>query len=145
MPFDDEMFKVYPGKVHPFEMKRQQRVSLVLPERDGAPWTDEELRTLLFAQTPTTNDELATLFRREPGAIHAVKTFMRKAILKPDQFQKNGKIDPRYGIVRRIYKLVDECNIRDWPQERQQAIAALLPGTRTRHRRKAGQLADNQY
>jgi hypothetical protein len=149
MSFDDEMFKVYRGKVHPFEMQQNKvdvaRIKEASAPRDGQPWTDGEIVTLIFTQPPITNDEIATQFQREPGAINAVKSYISKAILKPEYFREpDGTIKSKYGIVRRIYRLLDEHGVREWPSENQKALARLLPGTKTRHRRKAAYLAKNR-
>ena len=145
MPFGDDMFKTFPGSNHPWELERQEVKESNVPvaTRYNAHWSDEEIVAVMFAQPPTTNDDIARLLSREPSGIHAIKTFIRKAILKPDQFRKDGIIKSRYGIVRRIYRILDEHGVRDWPPENQRSLAELLPGTRQTHSRAARYLAKN--
>ena len=146
MPYDDEMFKVYPGSHHPFDDddKSVNEDDIGVARRYGERWSDEEILTVMFAQPPTTYDEIAAHLQREPGAIHAIKSFIRKAILHPDQYrQPDGTILSRHGIVKRIYRLLDEHGVRDWPRQDQEAIAAILPGTQTTHARRAKFLARN--
>ena len=145
MSFDDEMFKTFPGDNHPWEIKKQQvkAKDIKVAMRFNEPWSDEEIVAVMFAEPPTTYDEMGALLFRTTGTIHGVKSYIRKAILHPEQFRKNGVIPSRYGIVRRIYRLLDEHGVRDWPQENQEAIARLLPGRRETYERAALYLARN--
>lgn len=145
MSFDDEMFKTFPGGKHPWEINEQQvkEGDVTVATRYNAPWSDEEIVAVMFALPPTTYDEMGKLLSREPGTIHAVKSYIRKVILHPEQFRKDGVIPSRAGIVRRIDRLLTEHGVRSWTLKDQEVIAHLLPGTRETHARKARYLAKN--
>ena len=145
--YKNDMFKIHSGD-HPLGEKGKQtsesRVAASSASRYGAGWSKEELLVVILAQEPRTLDEIALELNREPGAIDAIKTYSKKALLHPEQFMgENGYRNPRYGVYWRIVDILDEEGISEWEIPAKEQIAKALTGTKTRNARDAHYRARN--
>jgi hypothetical protein len=145
--YQNDMFKIHSGD-HPLGEKGEQtsesRVAASSATRYGAGWSKEELLVVILAQEPKTINELAVELNREPGAIDAIKTYTRKALLYPQQFLgPDGYRNPRYGVYWRIVDILDNEGISAWEASAKEQIAKLLKGTKTRKAKDAHYRARN--
>jgi hypothetical protein len=145
--YQNDMFKIHSGE-HPLGEQDKQvaesRVAASSASRYGANWSKEELLAVILAQPPRTLNDLALELNREHGAIDAIRTYAKKALIHPEQFMgDNGYRNPRYGVYWRIVDILDDEGISGWDLAAKAELVVSLTGTKNRKARNAHYRARN--
>lgn len=146
--FKNEMFKIHSGE-HPLgeqsKQINQERVIANCLPNDGVKWKKDDLSIVVFTTAPISNEEVALVLGRSPGAINNIKKYIRNILIKPNGFgyKVDGSRDPRQSTFWQVYDMLESYGVFEWPEREKTEISKYLPGKQNDYSRTAKYIARN--